>query len=374
MNNYKAKQRGAVALFIVIFASILITTITVSFVRIMVQNQNQASTIDLSKSALDSALAGVEDAKRALIECRDINAPNLDACAAIDDQKCSTIQKSNILSGVDTDDEIVVQQKVDDEELQQAYSCVKITRNPPDYLEILESDAPKLVHLKGVKTFDSIVIEWFSVDDQRNTGPGSIVLENPGDLSLPRLSNWNSKTPPMVRAQLIQFNDGTFMSDFDKNFNDETNNATLFLKPSGSSIVGGSLDFADDKRQKKGTGPELVNCTNTSFYCKAEIKMPKVLNGGTSKRDAYLLISKIYGSNSTFRITLKDGTGVVKFSEVQSIVDSTGRANDLFRRVHERVEVGVNDIPSPESAVDLASSFCKRLELTDIKGADLCSY
>src|SRR5690606_19178527 len=116
--------------------------------RLMMKDQQQATYSDLSESAYDSAMAGVEDAKRLLLlddECRSGTAAvSADRCDDIEaaltpatgesQTECDTLVQGEVVG--ETDGETVIQQHVGDgaSKLDQAYTCVKVSLNTDDYL------------------------------------------------------------------------------------------------------------------------------------------------------------------------------------------------------------------------------------------------
>ena len=137
----KISQRGAVSLFIVMFSALLLTTITISFMQLMVKDQQQASYGDLSESAYDSAVAGVEDAKRALLMQQDCLGDSSQRCndirAAIAAGECTTLSAVFAVPG----SEVTIAQEEGDRRLEQAYTCVKITEDTSDYIGSIEPSA-----------------------------------------------------------------------------------------------------------------------------------------------------------------------------------------------------------------------------------------
>lgn len=367
----KTKEYGAVSLFIVIFTTLLVTIITVSFIRIMLSDQRQATAADLSRSAYDSAQAGVEDAKRALLDYQS-------ECASGDALRCATAQAlinsqecNKALTRVISytkGQEVLVQQNAGDTALQQAYTCVKIDRQTDDYLGALNQDESKMIHLVGASPFDSVHLEWFSVKDLQGASTTVDVPPVSGTPPLLSQSNWTSakpNRPSMMRTQLMQFGDKFTLSDFeDVNASGQSNANTLFLYP--STIVDTPKAFASNARKVAGMGPTQIHCDASlgagGYACSATLTLPTPINGGN--RTAYLRLTSLY-KKANYRLTLLSAGLPVKFDGVQPKIDSTGRANDLFRRVESRVEVIDTDFPYPEMAVDTTGSFCKDFIVTD---------
>lgn len=379
-------ERGAVSLFIVIFTALLITTITVAFVRTMIQNQQQATANDLSKSALDSAQAGVEDAKRLIVYYRQhcASATATTECQKLADlmkgDRCNTLQQAGIASG---DKEVIIKQSEGDEALQQAYTCVKVLLNTIDFIGTVSPDASRIIPLDADGVFNQVTVEWYSQEDLQgaladdgSSNEAKIDLYNGLEQSpsLPKLSEWPKTRPALLRAQLVQFNGDFALSDFDKTTDSKMNTASLFLMPSlaGSNTI----NFSDDFRQTQGSlNPEQIACNKDfsatssggQYACKVTINLPIAVNAddNMSRSRAYLRIGEFYNSNTTFRVTLSSTTsGPVRFRGIQPIVDSTGRANDFFRRVSSRIELG-SSVPYVENAVDITNNLCKAFLVTD---------
>jgi len=371
MKYISFKQKGEVSLFVVIFATLLLTIVTVSFVRIMLHNQQQASTIDLSQSAFDSAQAGVEDAKRAILHYQTVCGDPSKATECntarnqINSSSCNAFASSGGLNDLTdasaTGKEVVVQNNSTINSLDQAYTCTTITMNTPNYTGTLDKDGSELIPLFGTDgTFNSIQINWF-------TKTNYPILRNTG--GVPLLSSWPQNMPPVLRAQLIQFSSNGFtLGNLDDNGSGQSDTNTLFLYPSQVGINQYAF-FANDTRRSVNPTPVgsplpvqcQTNLTSNIYACSVNLTLPTPIGAGS--RTAFLRLSAAYNS-ATYQVSLKSPTGTVSFNGVQPIIDSTGRASDMFRRVQARVKLNSN-FPYPNAAVFTSGNLCKNFLVID---------
>jgi Tfp pilus assembly protein PilX len=394
--NVLHKESGAVSLFVVIFAMLIITVVTVSFLRLTINDQLQSSDSDLSQSAYDSALAGVEDAKRALLRYQQVCSTTPTQCGALNDVVSTDVCNAGLVNVVPSivegtpPGEVPVQQSTStgDTLLNQAYTCVKMQLSTEDYVGNLSPNQSQVVPLIGDPegpfggVYDTVTVRWFNRDDM-STSSGDVDLENvASDAKLPETDRWPSSRPPIMRAQLIQFGSNFTLEEFDTTSGAESNTGTVFLYPSsatGARTEGPLMNFDFRKDNPAGnpvadpssSTPLPVRCASIAgggYSCSMSLTLPNPVRGGD--RTAFLRLTPLYNS-SHFVVVLSNGvpnstsTNIVYFKDVQPKIDSTGRANDLFRRVVSRVDLFDTSFPYPDATIDVTNNFCKDFGVTD---------
>ncbi len=372
---------------------LLITVVTVSFVRLMINDQQQATNNDLSQSAYDSALAGVEDAKRALLWYQQQCSNNPTGCPAyasqVETNQCNTGLQS--VNGPTGTEEVQVQQSLGDSVLQQAYTCVKIQLETNDYVGELSANQSQLVPLFSNSTFDRVGIEWFSKEDLSSSNTTNTVDLGVAAAGQPlyEQGDWPLNRPPLMRAQLIQFSDNFTVSSFDTVSGSQSNAASIFLYPTSVANIGERIltaydqrktDPLDDPNPKNDPllpNPTPISCKSSlsagGYACSTVLVLPDAVNAtGPDDRTAFLRLVPFY-TPAHFRVTLWNGPVDInnpafapqKFKDVQPVVDSTGRANDLFRRIVSRVDLFDTSFPYPEATIDVTGNFCKDFAVTN---------
>ncbi len=396
------KQSGAVSLFIVIFAMLLITVVTISFLRLMINDQQQASNTDLSQSAYDSAQAGVEDAKRALINYQRDCSISPAACdtyaGRIVTNTCNTGLKSvtgPTMTDAEAQKEVLVQQSStgNDKDLQQAYTCVKMTLETDDYEGDLEANESELVPLFSKYAFDRVGIEWFS-DKDLSTGSASKIIDaepiSATGQPLYTKAEWPINRPSLMRAQLIQFSHTFNLDSFNGVSGSRSNTGTMFLYPTRQQNIGAKSLVGTDFRSTGPTDepdpksalstPTPISCfpnlNSGGFACSSVIILPLAIgaSGATPEGDriAFLRLMPLYNA-AHYRVTLWNGPVDInnpaitpqKFKDVQPEIDSTGRANDVYRRVVSRVNLYDSSFDYPEATIDVNGNFCKDFAVTN---------
>jgi len=205
---------------------------------------------------------------------------------------------------------------------------------------------------------------------------GTLDLENVSNASQGTLNgSWPANRPSIVRAQVINLNGDTggfSLADLDGN-GVISYSRSLFLYPTtaGSS----NLDFSSDNRKiDTNNDPSYVTCSaaimgSSSYACRVDISLPSFVSPNDN---AFLRIASI-NSKSNYRVTLFNGAAVVNFDGVQPEIDSTGRADNLFRRVKARVGVSNVNFPYPEAAVDVTGNLCKNFWVTNTNYSTSCT-
>ena len=403
-------KKGIASFYIVAFSTLIMVIIAASFATVVISEIARTSNDDLSQSAYDAALAGVEDAKLAytnyqsclkkgvtkavdniehdgVVTCEEIlywmQNPNCDMVAHILNRYASNVGGEVMISETTGSGS--------KNNLNQAYTCVKIHTNLADYRASLSSSTPYKVvkvQLKDeslVSDIKKVRLSWYSNREGRiynyNNFPDGAV-----SVIFPPLGLKKAATPPTLAVEMIQTAPDFAMSELNGPANgNETDRATLYLVPCNNSQNAGTTTllgsntyigaYSSGSKINKITAAQVASTNNLKknlpyvvycpengsdeFTCSVEIDLPSPIDqndsGTNGKRNAdtfIFVVSLPYeqpdvdfamefctndGACSVASVdetNLNNGqnNGLVTLNNMQAAIDSTGRANNLFRR------------------------------------------
>ena len=290
--------------------------------------------------------------------------------------------------------------------LDQAYTCVKFKTKLEDYRATLTSEHPyKLVKVDladGVRASDVkyVKLSWYFNDDNKRFNYTNFLsinngLSNNNRVTFQPANATNLSTPPTISLQLIQSGDNNLTMDYltsmTKNVENagtgisglSTDRATAYFVPTNDlnsakqkavnntinskpATYDGAYDedkeinmisaekFASTNDHAKDL-PFLTYCDNAGEYnCSVTVELPNAFGGNRASNTFMFIVSLPYGQPETdFSMEFMKGIDEkpVQLDNMQVLVDSTGRANDLYRRVEVRLEPAENIFDYPFYAI-----------------------
>lgn len=415
-------KEGAASFYIVAFSTLILMIMAASFSAIIISEITRTQNDDLSQSAYDSALAGVEDAKLAYsnyLNCLNSSASaptsNDITCANIvywmENPNCDMVGR--MLGRIDYNEEkeVPIQESASTSEVNnnmaQYYTCVKIKTE----LSNTEGSLSKTIRSKVIKVdldglddysrIKTIKFSWY----KNNNASASIIKYTSlsGAGIFPPLTQ-GLIAPPVISVGLVQTANEFKFSDFDATLENETNRGMLYFTPTGDSSLASNKVKADGKyvgaydnsrgmnyvtaidgflksnNKASSNLPFVAYCPKNSgdeYLCSVTIELPLPIGGKRNNDTFFFVVSLPYGQPATdFSVEYYCGEGdkcgktsgaadeesettinraVVKGNQIE--VDSTGRANDLYRRVRVRLEGG----PSNEQVTSISPIYAMQI-------------
>ncbi|MEI7683134.1 MAG: hypothetical protein WCJ24_02425 [Candidatus Saccharibacteria bacterium] len=346
MKDIRNRENGFASFIMTIAFIILVTLLVTGFTLVARQNQEQSQNRQLSTQAFYAAESGVADASDFLIAKQ--KAGTLAADAHQDNCTSAPFGVGYTPSVGSSNQDV-------------KYTCVLYQTAPRSLEYNLSKDVSRIVRVQSsdnTKNIDEITISW------EDSGGEQTFVPSTSPQLLPQVdytddggANLNKHTG-IVRATLIPAGslDRTSLT---------TAAQTVFLFPkAGAANSTGTVSYLAPGNSLSDQNQGVFsdgNCNKDSKpahprYCQVTIRG---LNRAGSSTFYVRLRAMYRSSNVTISATNTDRDQVQLVNE-QALIDSTGKANNVLRRIQVRIPLATT-ANRPEYAAETVDDFCKRL-------------
>lgn len=344
----KHKQQGMAAITVTFIIMIIISLIVIGFATLSRREQRQTLDQQLSTQAFYAAESGINDTLKLIND-------NL-ANPAFNPADLSKTDCGNTAAPYSSLDPSIAQGV--------SYSCVLVNPAPESLSYDGVTHNPIVVPMTHSSGIDNVEITWRpeagSVSNQ-----ASCPVEAAQQVFTPS-GSWNCGHA-VLRVDVTRAG-GTISRT---SLQDDLR--TVYSVPSRVVYPVSQRATFNYSSGTNGSNTQYARCDANE--CRMHITA--INNGGSSSNETiYLKISSIYGA-SNVQVVPKSGGSPLSVLGSQLLLDVTGKAQDVLRRVQVRVSINQNGIV-PRAALESNLSVCKRFSTSsgyfnipnDIQDAD----
>jgi len=335
-NSVATSESGMISILTTMVLMIVISLVVLGFAQISRRNQRESLDRQLSTQAFYAAESGVNDVRQ-LIEAA-TNSGN----AISDKVSCSDTGTGGFYTTLTTKADLDAANNV-------RYSCVTVNTAPSvlRYSDVGTTSLIVPMTSASGTPFSAIGLNWQT--KQGTSTPTSGCPTAPNNVFTPNAS-WSCGYG-VLRFDLVPTAGNGLTADSLRNAT-----MTVFAVPLSS---GGATTIAYPAASPASTSNSNtlvgVKCTNSN--CSLQVT-------GLSQTSYSMRISSVY-QDAALQITPTDASGnPLKVSGAQVVIDSTGKAQDVLRRIQVNVPVRNNSNNQlSDFALQTTDSICKRFSV-----------
>lgn len=328
-----AAEQGIVAIFSVMIIMGILTLLIIGYSNITRQAQQRTLNEQLNTQAFYAAESGINEARRALLA----NIANPSVVNKTDCQGGSYDYQMDPILGIE-------------------YTCLLIDVEPPsavfDGLNVAGEGEPIVTRLESAdgSVIASINVNWDSWDPNDSAINRTFTAGSP---TFPTETIWASSIGAL-RVDLVPVSAAldraaTVNSSY-----------TFFLYPSSNGAIPANNSVGVVAGVNNQAGTLITNCSSPAPYrCRGRIN---IIGGSTAY---YMRIQAYYNAVSTEFVAYNSVGSVSELRNGQALIDATGKAADVYRRVqvHVPIRADASYFNGLHEAFSLltADSLCKRI-------------
>ncbi len=334
MRNQKQQinQQGIVAIVVTIILMLVITLITLSFSKISRREQRNALDRQLSTQAFYAAESGINDARKVIdgwLSTGDVklNTDYMSNCTTFASPAVASLPLPGVIAGSGA----------------ASYTCMFVDPSPEEIVYSV-SDSQQILPIKdkGGAAISTIEIYWDS--DNGGTSFGGCPPIVPSSASNP--TAWPAGCDaPLLRVELVG-------APF-------TASKTFFIYPSSAS--GGSIGYGSTTGSKA-----QGDCTSVP----TNPNKCKIVINGLGGNEYYLRVKPVYGP-AAITVKATTGVGTAELVGAQALIDVTGKATDVERRIQVRVQANNLTSSVPLYGLEGTDKICKQFDINGTSATDV---